>query len=424
MSRLSVFAVNKRSVTLLLAGALFIFGIAAWGNLKQELLPDIDFPVITVIAPLPGAGAADVATQVTKPVERAISGVPRLEGMQSTSANSLSLVIAQFSFGADVKEIKAAIEANLQNAGLPATVTPQVTSLNINSSPVIIASIAATSPDGLQKADAITKAEIEPALLGIEGVGSVDITGGEQQRVLITLDPAKLTANGISVAQVTGVLAANNLTFPAGQITTDTEKIPVSTIGTIGGVEEIKAMVVGVASPPAVPGPAPPARAGGPAASGQPAASLDPNASAAPVASPAADAPVARGRPAAPKMVTIGDLGTVELDGVATTGYARTNGQPSLSLSVSKTSDANTVSVADAGHRDARRAGQEVLERHHHHGRLGPVRVHQGVQRRPGPGGRPRRPVRDPDHLPVPVQPAIDASSPRSASRCRSSPRS
>ena len=71
MSRLSEFAVAKRSVTLLLAGALFIAGIFAWGSLKQELLPDIEFPVITVIAPLPGTGAADVAEQVTKPIERA-----------------------------------------------------------------------------------------------------------------------------------------------------------------------------------------------------------------------------------------------------------------------------------------------------------------------------------------------------------------
>ena len=358
MSRLAEFAVSKRSVTLLLAGAVFIAGLLAWGSLKQELLPDIEFPVITVIAPLPGAGAADVAEQVTKPIERAISGVPRLESLQSTSANSLALVVAQFSFGSDVKEIRATIEQNLQNAGLPQTVTPQVTALNINSSPVIIASIAATSEDGLDKAAAITKAEIEPALLGIEGVGSVDVTGGEEQQVLITLDPDKLTANGISVGQVTGVLAANNLTFPSGQITTETDKIPVSTIGRIGGVEEIESMVVGVANASPVAGGGAPAgmgtgaapggQPGQPAASGQPTASGQPAASAAPGASAAPDASAAPVAPAAaPKMVTIGDLGTVELAGVATTGYARTNGQPSLSLSVSKTSNANTVAVAD-----------------------------------------------------------------------------
>ena len=152
MNRLSEFAVGKRSVILLLAGALFFAGILAWGNLKQELLPDIEFPVITVIAPLPGAGAADVAEQVTKPIERAIASIPRLEGLQSTSANSLALVVAQFAFGTDVKELRATIEQNLQNAGLPSSVSPQVTALNINASPVIIASIAATSDTGLTDA--------------------------------------------------------------------------------------------------------------------------------------------------------------------------------------------------------------------------------------------------------------------------------
>ncbi len=344
MSRLSEFAVAKRSVTLLLAGALFIAGILAWGNLKQELLPDIEFPVITVIAPLPGAGAADVAEQVTKPIERAIAGVPRLESLQSTSANSLALVVAQFSFGSDVKEIRAAIEANLQSAGLPQSVTPQVTALNINASPVIIASIAATTEDGLAAAAQVTQDEIQPALLGIEGVGSVDVTGGEEQRVLITLDPDKLAANNVSLAQVTGVLAANNLTFPSGEVTAEGSKIPVSTIGRIGSVDAVRGMVVGVKMPATMPaaGPGASGQPGAGAATGQPAASVGPAASLDPTAS---------GAPAAmpePTPITIGDLGTVEITGVATTGYARTDGKPALSLSVSKTSNANTVEVADA----------------------------------------------------------------------------
>ena len=330
MHRLSSLAVTKRSVVLLLAGALFISGIAAWGSLKQELLPDIQFPVITVIAPLPGAGAADVADQVTKPIERAISSIPRLKNLQSTSANSLSLVVAQFAFGSDVKEIRATIEQNLQNAGLPSTVNPQVTALDINASPVIIASIAANSDTGLAEAEHIAQTEIVPALQGIDGVGSVDLTGGEVQRVLVTLDPAKLSANGITLSQVTGVLAANNLTFPSGQITTEGSKIPVSTIGRITSVEQVMGLVVGYKKPASQ-------GHGQPAASGAPA----PSASAAPSAGPTATA--------APAVkVTIGELGTVELKGVATTGFARTDGKPALSLSVSKASTANTVLVANA----------------------------------------------------------------------------
>ena len=218
--------------------------------------------------------------------------------------------------------------------------SPQVTALNINSSPVIIASIAATSEDGLDEAARVAQEEIKPALLAIDGVGSVDITGGEEQRVLVTLDPDKLAANGISIGQVTGVLAANNLTFPSGEITTDTSDISVSTIGRIESVDAVRNLVVGVATPQAPAGaptgPTTPAASGGAPASGEP------TASGAPAASAGTTGPVA------PTPVTIGDLGTVEIQGVATTGYARTDGQPALSLSVSKTSDANTVLVADA----------------------------------------------------------------------------
>ena len=145
MSRLTELAIAKRSVTLLLAVALFIAGISAWGSLKQELLPDINFPVITVIAPYPGVGASDVANQVTKPIERSISSVPRLSALSSSSANSIAIVVAQFQFGTDVKEARSTIEQNVQAAGLPKAVVPQVSALNINSSPVIIASVAGTS---------------------------------------------------------------------------------------------------------------------------------------------------------------------------------------------------------------------------------------------------------------------------------------
>jgi HAE1 family hydrophobic/amphiphilic exporter-1 len=340
MSRLSEFAVAKRSVTLLLAGALFIAGILAWGNLKQELLPDIELPVITVIAPLPGAGAADVAEQVTKPVERAISGVPRLEALQSTSANSLSLVIAQFSFGTDVKEARALIEQNIQAANLPQTVEPTVSALNINASPVIVASIAATTDDGLSEAARIVQSEIEPALLGIEGVAGVDVSGGDEQQVRITLDPGKLVEANVSESQVVGVLTANNITIPSGQVQGDGTKTPVSTIGAYGSLDEIRNLVVGVQAPVVAPGAGAPTTPTVPGASGGPGASGDPGA-----APPAA--------PVAPKAITIGELGTVEVAGVPTTGYARTatpedGGRPALTLSVTKTSTANTVLVAEA----------------------------------------------------------------------------
>ena len=107
MSRLTQFAVREKSVIVLLAFGLLFAGLFSWGQLRQELLPDIELPFVTVITPLPGAGAEDVATQVSEPIERSLANVPRLETIQSTSANSLSLVFAQFAFGTDLKETLA-----------------------------------------------------------------------------------------------------------------------------------------------------------------------------------------------------------------------------------------------------------------------------------------------------------------------------
>ncbi len=311
MSRLSSLAISQRSVTLLLAIALFIGGISAWGTLKQELLPDIDFPVITVVAPFPGAGATDVATQVAEPIESAIKGVPRLEQMRSTSANSVALVVAQFAFGTDVKETQSIIQENIAKAGLPDAVEPTVQALNINASPVIVASIAATSADGLDEAATLVNNEILPAIRGLDGVGSADLTGGLEPQVFITLDPAKMAEAGITSQQILGILQANNLTVPSGQLPTDTQKIPVSTVGQLTSVDQISNLLVGARQPVTAPGATP-----------------------------------TPGVPQIPTPVFLKDVATVELQDVATTGYARTNGQPALTLTVSKTSTGNTVKVA------------------------------------------------------------------------------
>jgi hydrophobic/amphiphilic exporter-1 (mainly G- bacteria), HAE1 family len=310
MSRLSQLAVARRSVTLLIAVALFGGGILAWGGLKQELLPDVSFPIVTVIAPYPGAGAADVTEQVTKPIERAIAGVEGLDQLQSNSSNSFAFVIAQFDYGANLDDAVATIEQNLQGANLPTGVAPSVGAFNFSAAPVVVASVSAVGDADLQDAARIARTEILPELSALAGVANADLAGGLEDRLVITLDPAKLAAAGASIQQITGVLQANNLTLPGGELPVDGGKIPVSTIGRFESVDQLKALIVGVRVAPS---------SGG--------------------------TPTAPGG-ALPQPVTLGELGSVEVLGLATTGYGRTNGQPAVTISVGKTSAANTVSVA------------------------------------------------------------------------------
>ena len=216
----------------------------------------------------------------------------------------------------------------------------------------------------------------------------------------MTLDPAKLAKANVSEAQVIGVLAANNLTIPSGQVQGDGTKIPVSTIGVIGSVDADPA-TWSSAWPPAAQAPAACAAGGiGPARRVRPAERqpVDRAGRAAPPRSRSRSATSARSRSWASP----------------TTGYARTatpedGGHPSLSLSVTKTSTANTVQVADA-------VTAKLAELGAQHADTVSVTVVSDLssfikESRDGllrEGGT-RCAVRGPDDLPVPVQPPLDA---------------
>ena len=304
MVRLTEIALRNKSIVLLISAALFLSGLIAWGQLHQELLPQIELPYVTVIAAEPGAGAEDVAQQVTVPIESAVKTVPRLEKLSSTSANSLSLVVAQFEYGTNIKEATAAIESALSSATLPANVTPKVSAVNINDQPVIVAAVGPAAGADPAAAAVIARNELLPMIRAIPGVSSADLTGGATQRLVITLDPTKMADAGVSLQQVQGVLQANQLTVPAGSLTDGATVLPVTTSHHFETVQQLTSQIVTVKQP---------TTAG-----------------------------------AAPTPVTLGEIATVGLVDVNTSGFSRTNGEPSLTLYVSKTTGANTVDVADA----------------------------------------------------------------------------
>lgn len=245
MIRLTQFAVREKSVIILLAVGVMIAGLLSWNSLRQELLPDIELPFVTVITPVPGAGAEDVATQVSEPVERAIANTPSLESVQSTSGNSLSLVFAEFAFGTDVKETVAEVESAVAQLDLPQGNTPQVSSFDFNSQPVVIATIGPVEGADPTEAAEITRGEVLPALQAIDGVSTADLTGGPTPILDIVLDPEAMAESGIALQQVQGILAANQITLPSGAIDEAGLRLPVSTQHRFTSIEELEGLIVG-----------------------------------------------------------------------------------------------------------------------------------------------------------------------------------
>ena len=228
------------------------------------------------------------------------------------------------------------------------------------------------------------------------------MTGGLEQRALRHPRSGQARRGERHWPTDRGVLPANNLTVPSGQIPADGTSVPVSTIGTFTSIEQIADLVVG---PGADAGPrhAAAAPAGGATAPGR-------AAPASAASQPATPPPAAMPRPAAAPRRSSSRSRSASSAPRSNRrhGFGRTNGEPALTLTVSKTSDANTV---DGGRR---RPGEAGRDRARHADQLTITTVADlsvfikesanGLLREGGLG----RALRDPDDLPVPVQPARD----------------
>lgn len=321
LSFLTRLAVRRASITLLLTVAILIFGVFAATQLKQELTPSVDFPVVTIITNYPGAEPQAVADSISAPIEQAVSSLPGLQNVQSTSVNGTSIVVASFDYGADLKATQSTISTNLQSIALPAgATTPQVQTFNIQSQPIVQLSLSSSSKSSAELAQ-IARDQILPELKKVDGVFSVDLSGGGARQLAIKLDPAKLADTKVSVQQVVGALQANNLTIPGGTVDQQGFSIPVVTTHRYASVGDICTLVVGASLP---------------TGSGTPSTPSTPSSTG-----------LCKSTVHQAGVVVLADVATITQSDTPTDGISRTNGVPSVGIDIVKTQDANTVTVSD-----------------------------------------------------------------------------
>jgi HAE1 family hydrophobic/amphiphilic exporter-1 len=320
LSFLTRLSVRKSTITLLVVVGILLFGGFATTQLQQELLPSVDFPVITILTSYPGAEPQTVADTISAQVEQAVSGLSGLQTVQSTSINGESIVLATFDYGTDMKATQQTISSNLQGIALPSGASlPQVETFNIQSQPILQYSLSSKTETPAQLAQ-LAREQIIPALKTVAGVSNIDLLGGGSRQLLIQLDPAKLAATGISVQQIVALLQQNSLTIPGGTVDNQGFSVPVVTNHQFQSVQDLCKLTVG---------------------------SIDPESSAADAIS---GNPTALCQPVAhqPGQVLLEDIATIQQSDNTTDGISRTNGVPSVGLNITKTQNANTVTVANA----------------------------------------------------------------------------
>ncbi|MEU4561943.1 efflux RND transporter permease subunit [Actinoplanes sp. NPDC023936] len=213
MSLLSRISLTNRKLVALVTVLLVALGVYATSSLKQQLLPDLSFPAVTVVASYPGAAPEVVEEQVTRPIEDAVQGLDGVESMTSTSTQGSAVVLLSFAFGTEIGDAAGDIEQAVSKISrqLPADVDPQVMTGSTGDMPTMV--LAATA-DGDQRALAARlRSEVVPALQAVDGVNEVSVSGTRDQIITVTPEkPAQAQAVITALSGLGGTQSAGSIT--------------------------------------------------------------------------------------------------------------------------------------------------------------------------------------------------------------------
>jgi len=361
------FSLKNKFALWMITIIVVVAGLYSGLTMKQESLPNLSFPFLSVTTVYPGASPDGVVEQVTEPLEQRIRNLGSIKNVTSTSMENVSNIMIEYEFGQDMDKAAAEIREAVADVRLPeGTQTPDISKFSINSFPVISLSVSDEKEQGLEELTRIVADDIAPALQGIEGVASVQVAGQYVQNVRIAFDDAKMAELGLNADTVKGIVQGSALKMPLGLFQIDESEKAVVVDGGITTLDDLRNVEI-----PLIPGAAGAgAGAGMPGMGGAPGsdAGVGMGGAAGGTGMPGAGADAAQGAPdgapaAAPQVgtaagnaaaaaaglptVKLGDIASVELAGKAES-ISRTNGRESIGIQIVKANDANTVDVVNA----------------------------------------------------------------------------
>ena len=296
MQWLAEVCVKRPVFATMLIMSLVVVGAFSFMSLGVDLFPKIDFPTITITVVNPGASPQEVETEITDKVEEAVNTISGIDELRSTSIEGISQVFVQFVLEKDVNVAAQEVENRVQTVipNLPETAEqPTVQKLDTDAAPVLRISISA--PTSLRDVTEVAKNQVKKRIESANGVGQITIIGGRERQINVWVDPDKMRSYNVTPAEVSNALRIQNMEFPSGRLDEGQTETSVRTVGKIKKPEEFNEIVV--------------ATRGG-------------------------------------YQVKVKDLGHVEDGAEEIRSEARLNGQPAVTLIVSKQSGQNTVAVA------------------------------------------------------------------------------
>ncbi len=289
-------AVWRPVLTSMLVVVFVVLGAFSYLAIPIDMFPEIEFPMITVSTIYPGAGPEEVETEITEPIEDAVSTIANLESLISFSQENVSTVIIEFDFSVDpdLAAIEVKDKVDVIRALFPSDAEPPtVMKLDINAMPIM--DIAVSGPQSLEAITDLADDVLSERLARVEGIASVSVTGGREREIEVLVHPDRLRAYGLAITDVAGLVGGENLTIPAGRVREPTAEFSVRVVGEYASLSEVEELPLFLPD-------------GG--------------------------------------RVRLADVATVRAGFADVREIARYNGNPTVSLSLQKRSGANTVAAA------------------------------------------------------------------------------
>lgn len=241
------FSLRHRPLILALALLVLVFGFQTVRELPVEVLPDMTKPTVTILTEAPGLAPEEVETLVTQPIESAVQGVGGLDRLRSSSDVGLSLVFAEFDWGTDIYRARQLVQERTQAVvgSLPAGARSGMTPVSSLMGEVLLVGLSSTDAK-MSPMDLRTLADwtIRRRLQSISGVAEVLAIGGGVKQVHVQPDPNRLTAHGITFAELEQAVsrAAGNAT--SGYLQAGPQEIMIRNLGMTTDLRDLSATVI------------------------------------------------------------------------------------------------------------------------------------------------------------------------------------
>ncbi|MCB0799543.1 MAG: efflux RND transporter permease subunit [Bacteroidales bacterium] len=239
-------AVKKPVTTILIFLITMVLGLYSLTQLPIDLYPEIELPFLSVYTIYPGASAADIETNITRPIEDVLNSVSGLKEMRSTSSDNVSVIFMEFEYETNLDEASNDVRSSL---ALIQSLLPEdaedPTILKFNSSMIPVIFYAITAEESYKGLEKILDEKLVNPLNRIDGVGYVTLSGVPGREIYVEVDPRRMEAYNLTIEQVGNVLRAENMNMPAGYLEMGKMDYPIRIQGEFAESDLIANLIVG-----------------------------------------------------------------------------------------------------------------------------------------------------------------------------------